>query len=560
MAPKLKGLLISDFTCDVLKSFLENLPDLPFCQVNLSPFGQTINLLKNHQDPIWEKNHDFLIVWTQVAAVIPSFRKILRFENIPQEELLTECDAFIEAIKENVKQARFIFVTSWNIPEFIRGYGPIDFKKSNGIRRILLTLNKRLVDGLSDEANVFVLSSERWLQKVGEKACDPRHWYLSKMPYDPSVFKLAAEDIKAALAACLGQSRKLIIVDLDNTLWGGVVGDDGWQHLHLGGHDAQGEAFVDFQKVLKSYKERGIVLAIVSKNNEAVALEAIKQHPEMILKMDDFAAFRINWEDKANNVEEILKELNLTQESAVFIDDNPRERDRVREALQRVFVPDWPENSLLYRKKFLSLTCFDTILVSEDDRKRSQMYLQERERLDLRAKTQNLEEWLESLETTVSIKPLTDADLPRAVQLLNKTNQMNLTTRRLSEDEFKLWSEKPGNKVWIFRVADKLGDSGLTGIASLSIESKEAQIVDFILSCRVFGRKIENVMARTLVQTAKDCGVKKIKAKYLVTEKNGPCLEFFDKNSGFFKYQDDIYIWNLESDYPTPSGLTIKIF
>ena len=549
MSPKLSGLLISDFTCDVLKAFLINLPEDPSCQIDIGDFGQTINLLKNPSDPLWQKNFDFIVIWTQVMAVIPSFRRVLRFEDVPLEDLLLECDVFINAVKEGSIKGRFIFVTSWSIPEFFRGYGPIDLKRADGFRRVLLTLNTRLVEGLSDVPNVFVLSTQRWLQMVGEKACDPRLWYLSKIPYDPSVFKLAAGDIKASLRACLGQSRKLIIVDLDNTLWGGIVGDDGWKNLHLGGHDPQGEAFADFQQVLKSYKERGIVLAIVSKNEEAVALEAMERHPEMVLKKSDFAAFRINWNDKAQNIEEILKELNLDPTAAVFIDDNPRERDRVREALPGVLVPQWPENSLLYTKTLLSMSCFDTILVSDDDRKRSQMYNQERERSDLRAQAQNLEEWLASLNTMVTTKLLTEADLPRATQLLNKTNQMNLTTRRLSEQEFKAWSDKQGNRTWVFRVSDKLGDSGLTGIASLSCQGQDAYIIDFVLSCRVFGRKIEDVMLQTLLQASKELGVKKLKAKYLPTEKNKPCLEFFNNRSGFTKDQNDVYVWDMKNAF-----------
>jgi FkbH-like protein len=558
MSPKLNGLLVSDFTCDVLQAFLTNLPEEPSCQVELSPFGQTINILKDPSGPLWQNSLDFMVVWTQVMAVVPSFKRVLRFEDVPQQDLLSECDVFIDALKEGSSRARFVFVPSWSIPEFVRGYGPIDLKKANGFRRVLLMLNQRLIDGLSELPNVFILSTERWLQMSGDKACDPRLWYLSKVPYDPSVFRSAAADIKAALCACLGGARKLIVVDLDNTLWGGIVGDDGWQHLHLGGHDAQGEAFVDFQHVLKSFKERGIILAIASKNEESVALEAMERHPEMVLKKSDFAAWRINWNDKAQNIDEILKELNLTREAAVFIDDNPRERERVRQALPGVLVPEWPENSLLYTKKFLSLTCFDTIHISDDDRKRSHMYAQERERGDMRAKAQNLEEWLVSLDTTVNIKPLTEDDLPRATQLLNKTNQMNLTTRRLSEQEFKAWAEKPGNRAWVFRVLDKLGDSGLTGIASISCQGQEAFIVDFILSCRVFGRKVEDVMARTLVQASQEQGASQLKAKYLMTEKNGPCLDFFNGRSGFIKDKDGLFVWDLAGEYPVPTGITIK--
>ncbi len=557
MPSNLSGLLISDFTIHVLKSFLEQSSETPVCHVETAPFGQTISFLKNPSEPSWQTQWDFIVVWTQVQAVIPSFAKVLRFEEVAHQDLINECDFFVNAIKEASSRGRFIFVTSWTLPEFYRGYGPIDLKKDNGLRHTLMIVNQRLIEGLADIPNIYILSTDRWLQTIGEKACDPRLWYLSKVPFDPAIFKMAAIDIKASLNAALGVSRKLIILDLDNTLWGGIVGDDGWESLHIGGHDPQGEAFVDFQRALKAYKERGLVLAIASKNDEARALEAMRCHPEMVLKERDFVCLKINWEDKAKNIEAILKELNLTQESAVFIDDNPRERDRIRQALPGVFVPEWPQNSLLYLKAFLSLSCFDTTHISDDDKKRTQMYSDEKERSQSRIQTGNLEDWLLSLNTTVTIEPLTQANLPRATQLLNKTNQMNLTTRRLSEEEFKAWSEQKDNRVWVFRVEDKLGDSGLTGIASLTCQGTRAHIVDFILSCRVFGRKVEDAMAHRLIEAAKEAGAKMIQAHYLPTEKNKPCLEFFIGRSGFVSEANHVFVWDTRQDYPAPYGIKI---
>lgn len=556
---KLSGIIVSDFNADILRAFLGNLAEKPACVIYPTPFGQTIPYLREQSDPVWSKSLDFAVVWTQAHMSIPSFHKALRFEQISEEKLLSECDMFIESIKKAASRVRFMFVVSWFLPEFFRGYGPIDLRAGKGCRYFLLALNQRLARGLSDVPNVYLLDGERWMRSVGEKASDPRLWFLSKIPFDQQVFKFAAMDIKAALTACLGASRKLVILDLDNTLWGGVVGEDGWENLKIGGHDPQGEAFAEFQRVLKSYKERGIVLAVVSKNEDKTAMEVFDRNPEMVLKRDDISLWRINWNDKVENIVDLLKILNLTPQSAVFIDDHPAERDRVRKALPDVLVPEWPDNVLLYPKTFLSLSCFDTVFVSDDDRKRSQMYSEEQSRQATRLNISTTEEWLQSLHTEVDISVLSKSDLPRAAQLLNKTNQMNLSTRRLSEDEFWSWSNAEGRRTWTFRVKDDLGDSGLTGIVSLEKDNGNVRIVDFILSCRVFGRKIEDVMAATIVDQAKAWGIEEIKAQYLPTDKNKPCLDFFSGRTGFSKDNQNSFVWKTKREYPFPTGLKINV-
>src|SRR5262249_44027937 len=224
--------------------------------------------------------------------------------------------------------------------------------------------------------------------------------------FHSDVFVEAARDIKAALAGLGGAARKVVILDLDDTLWGGIVGDVGWQGLRLGGHDSVGEAFVDFQRHLKALTRRGILLAIASKNEEPVALEAIGSHPEMVLRAEDFAARRINWKDKAQNIVDLMADLNLGLQSAVFIDDNPVERARVREALPEVFVPDWPEARLLYSSTLVGLRCFDAPAISREDAERSRMYAAERQREDLKKQVQSIDAWLRSLETRARVEPL----------------------------------------------------------------------------------------------------------------------------------------------------------
>jgi HAD superfamily phosphatase (TIGR01681 family) len=242
------------------------------------------------------------------------------------------------------------------------------------------------MQALQDVPNVYVMNAQRWLEATATRGRSmAKGWYLGKVPFSGETFAEVARDLKAAARALTGHTRKLLVLDLDDTLWGGIVGDIGWENLQLGGHDAVGEAFVDFQHAVKALTARGIVLGIVSKNTERVALDAIDTHPQMVLRRTDFVGWRINWQDKAQNIADLAAELHLGLQSVVFIDDNPVERARVRDALPEVFVPDWPEDKLLYTERFLGLRCFDAPAISREDAERTALYAAERERGAVRA-------------------------------------------------------------------------------------------------------------------------------------------------------------------------------
>ena len=347
-----------------------------------------------------------------------------------------QVDAFAEGLRRASKRTQALFVPTWVIPPFHQTQGLLDLSSNSGVARALMQINMRLLETLDGLPTVHPLWTDKWIQLAGPTAFNQRLWYLGKIRFSNDVFKAAARDLKGALRGLGGQARKVIILDLDDTLWGGIVGETGWQGIALGGHDPAGEALVDFQRELQALARRGILLAIVSKNNESIATEAITKHPEMVLKMQDFAGWRINWRDKAANIVDLMTELNLGLDSAVFIDDSPVERARARETLPQLFVPDWPSDKRLYSEALLSLDCFDSPLLTEEDRQRVQMCAADRVRKESKGQVSDLEEWLATLKTTVRVEELNQGNLPRAAQLLNKTNQMNLSTRRMSEADF----------------------------------------------------------------------------------------------------------------------------
>jgi FkbH-like protein len=444
------------------------------------------------------------------------------------------------------------------IPTDVRGWGMLDLKPGFGLADTLLRMRLRMIDRLSGESFVRLLDSSKWIEAAGPEAFDSRLWYMAKIPFGSIVFDEAAADLFAAVAGLNGRAKKLVIVDLDDTLWGGVLGDLGWEKLQLGGHDATGEALVDFQRGLQALTRRGVILGIVSKNDEAVALEAIDRHPEMVLRRQDFAGWRINWRDKAANVAELAAELNLGLQSVVFIDDNPVERARVKEALPEVETPDWPSNKLLYPSALARLRCFDTPEVTAEDRERTLLYASERERKTAQTQVGSLDEWIKTIGTKVLFEPLSKMNLQRAVQLLNKTNQMNLATRRMTETELQDWANQPNHQFWTVRVSDKFGDSGLTGLLGMEQDGVTGSVTDFLLSCRVMGRRVEETMLAFIFRQAHVLRLQSVELAYLPTSKNKPCLDWLNR-SGLDKISEPPrFSLNPQNDFPYPDGITVE--
>ena len=551
-----RGILISDFNIDNFAAVLTHSSDQSI-QASSVPFGQVMPTLLNAQDAAWRDALDFAVVWTRPEGVIESFRDTLRAQRPTAAQLLNDVDAYVDAITLAADRVTSLFVPTWVVPNSERGFGLLDLRPG-GIQHSLAAMNMRLTERLAEVPNVYVLDARRWMEVAGRNAFSPKFWLMGKIPFTGEVFKQAAQDIGAALDAVAGQTRKLIVLDLDDTLWGGIVGDDGWENLKLGGHDAIGESFADFQQALKTLKNRGILLAIVSKNTESVALEAIEQHPEMILRRDDFVGWRINWMDKAANISELVADLNLGLQSVVFIDDNPAERSRVREQLPEVLVPEWPTEKMLYCEALRELRCFDSAVISSEDADRTAMYVADRDRQQARTTVGTMDDWLESLDLSVTIEPLDDSNVKRIVQLLNKTNQMNLSTRRMTEAELTEWARQPGTDLFGLRVRDRFGDSGLTGIVSMQCDGPTYQIVDFILSCRVFGRQIEQLMVHHAVQYAANHDCTQVTARYLPTKKNKPCMEFWQGSGFSHDVNADLFTWPVADAYDAPSHIHVE--
>ncbi|MBI5211318.1 MAG: HAD-IIIC family phosphatase [Elusimicrobia bacterium] len=496
------------------------------------------------------------VVWTRPEGVVASFAKALEFCPVPADACLAEVDAFAEAVLRFAGRRRHCLVASWAMPPGHRGYGPLDWRPGLGLAALLARMNLRLAERLAPAGNVLVLDADRWL-RASAKAAAPKMWFAAKVPYANAVFQEAAADIAAALQALAGRSRRLIVVDLDNMLWGGVVGETGWKGIRLGGHDHVGEAHQAFQRALKALASRGVQLAVASKNEEAVALEAIDAHPEMVLRRSDLAGWRIDWRDKARNIVDLAAELRLGLDAVVFLDDDRAERERVRSALADVLVPEWPEDPSQYVQALWALRCFDAAALSEEDRRRGAMYEAERSRRQDLAAIGSVEDWLAGLGTTVTVEPVDPRQLVRVAQLFNKTNQLNLSTRRLSEAEIAAWGAAPGRCLLTLRVRDRFGDMGLTGILGLEAAGDEARVADFLMSCRVMGRKVEEAMLHLAVEEARRRGARRLVARYLPTERNLPTLRML-RASGLAEPEANVFVWDCGRPYPLPPAVALR--
>jgi FkbH-like protein len=548
-------LVASDFNSEGLVRYLNYDADSPMVKVVGGQFGSAQVLLFTPGNIDDLNSYDAVVVWTLPELSIPTYKAATEYYNVDIEKALDEVDLYCDAVAKVHTHIKTIVVPTWIMPPKQRGYGLMDLVPGVGVKYLLMRMNQRLAENLSSLGGVYVLDTERWMARSGFNGVDLKLWFVGKIYFRPEVFKAAVKDIKAALRAIRGPSKKIILVDLDETLWGGIVGDDGWENLRLGGHDAIGESYVEFQLGLKSLMNRGILLGIISKNEEQIALEAINKHPEMVLRQNDFVGWRINWEDKAKNIQLLLAELRLGLDSAVFIDDSVYEREQVKATLPGVFVPSWPLDKTRYVEALQQLTSFDTPIATTEDKIRLETYQNEKERQSLYQGLGSMDEWLENLDLIVTVERLKPQNMPRAIQLLNKTNQVNLRARRLTQVEYECWIEVATRSAWTITVCDRFGNLGLVGLLSVETEGVTADVVDFVLSCRAMGRKVEEVMIYCLTEHARSMHLKQLTMNFVRTTRNAPLDKILRATAMIHDSENEIYYWNIEHSYNLPKHI-----
>jgi len=359
--------------------------------------------------------------------------------------------------------------------------------------------------------------------------CDARKWLTVRLPLASAHLPHLAAEWLRFLHPLSGKIAKCVAVDLDNTLWGGVVGEDGVNGIRLGA-EYPGAAYQQLQLALRDLARRGILLAVCSKNNSADAMEAISGHPGMILGPRDFAALRIDWNDKAANLRELAAELNIGLDSIAFLDDNPVERQHVREQAPEAIVIELPEDPMGFAAAVRDCPWFERLALSDEDRKRGEYYAAQRERGELERTVTSKEDFYRSLDQVVEISAVNAQTIARVAQLTQKTNQFNLTTKRYSEPQIAAMARDPEWRVWSLRVTDRYADNGLVGVAIARVEGGIFEIDSFLMSCRVIGRTVETALLAHVVTEARTQGFATLQGWYLPTRKNAPAADFYARH------------------------------
>ncbi len=546
-------LLVSDFNTAPLAGYLRHDTESPTLRVVEAPYGIVERVLLGEHE-VWQEQPDCALVWTRPQAACVALDRLLQGEGEASAEIDGETACFVDMLVGAAGRLQALFVPLWVLPPYERGLGVGDFK-SGGIAWALQRMNAHLLARVEGVENIYLFDTARWLAAAEGRRFDAKLWHMGKLAFANSVLRVAVGETKAALRALDGRGKKLIVLDLDDTLWGGTVGEVGWRELRLGGHDHIGEAHADFQRALKALARRGVLLALASRNEEAVALEAIDEHPEMVLRRRDFSAWQIHWGDKAESVVALVEELNIGLQDVVFIDDNAAERARVREALPEVLVPEWPSDPAFYIEALAGLKVFDSVGLSAEDGGRTQLYATEARRRQERRQFSSLDAWWARLDVRVYAEAFNAENGARAVQLLNKTNQMNLRTRRLNIAELRQWAGVAEREFWTFRVVDRFGDAGLTGLMGLDASGGRGELCDFVLSCRVMGRQVEEAILHFATRRALALGCSELLAEYVPTEKNKPCRDFFSRSA--LTREGETFFWRAGEPLPLPAHVQL---
>ncbi|MFM9997144.1 MAG: HAD-IIIC family phosphatase [Phycisphaerales bacterium] len=409
--------------------------------------------------------------------------------------------------------------------------GVYDAQDSRGQAACIRRINAGLVELARQNTGVYVLDYDALVARHGLRAWhDERKWRTMRMPIAaPCLIYLANEWLRF-LHPVTGRLAKCLVLDLDNTLWGGVIGEDGMHGIQVG-LEHPGASYREFQRVILDLYHRGVILAVCSKNNAADAMEALEKHDGMLLRPHHFAALRINWKDKGTNLREIAAELNIGIDSLAFFDDNPAERELVRGQVPEVMVIEPPADPGLYARVLRECPLFERLSLSAEDRERGKFYAQDRQRAELEQAAGTLEGFYRSLKQEVEFGAVTAATLARVAQLTQKTNQFNMTTKRYSEAEVEALAADPRWIVRWLRVKDRFGDNGIVGLAMAhEAERGRWEIDNILMSCRVIGRTVETAVLATLIEQVRAAGARAIGGWFIPTKKNAPAKDFYSQH------------------------------
>jgi FkbH-like protein len=562
-APPQRLALLSSCTVDHLVSGLRiaGLRRSLWVDVHIPPYDQYAQELADGGSGL----HRFQP--TVIAFALDARRLVRGLEpDASHQEAQAVVDRSLDQLRRAWDQARKLAGTVLHqtpLPIFPPLMGANEHRLPGSPERALRLVSERL-PALADEHGVDLVAVAETAARDGMAAWhDDAGWNRAKQDIHPAAAPLWGDLVMRVLAARLGRSCKALVLDLDNTLWGGVIGDDGLGGILIGQGGAQGEAHLALQSYAKGLAARGVILAVCSKNDEAVALEPFEKHPDMLLRRGDFAAFVANWNDKASGLREIARRLNIGLDALAFVDDNPFERNIVRRELPMVVVPELPEDPAGYVRCLADSGAFEAVSFTAEDAARSGQYQANLERERAKEEVTDLQAYLESMNMELRWRPFDAQGLARVVQLINKTNQFNLTTRRYTASEAEAVMADPKSVALQLRLVDAFGDNGVIAviIARPAAGDGDLEIDTWLMSCRVLGRRVEQASLNLLAQQAIAIGARRLIGVYRATERNGMVADHYTQ-LGFEPErggEDARFVLTLDAYTPLPAPIaTIK--
>jgi FkbH-like protein len=519
-------------------------------EIYIGPFNQYEQEIRDPDSGLARFQPDVIVIGTDWRSL-----GLGDEEDAPGEIVRARC-AQLEPLWRESRERLGATVIQFNYeaPPF-DALGHLSAALPGGRGRLLRAINLALWEAAGRTQGVVILDVDQIAARFGkDRWNDPVLWHTAKQYPSAEAMPALGYQITALLRAILGLTSKCLALDLDGVLWGGVIGEDGLAGIQLGGGPA-GEAFVAFQRYLQSLTRTGVLLAICSKNNPEDAVLPFRQHPEMVLREADIAVFLANWQPKEENLRAIAAAMNIGLDAVVFVDDNPAERSRVRQELPEVEVVEMPADPAQYVAAVSRLGLFETLAITSEDRERTSSIRKNLERKTLESTAGSVDDYLAQLDIKVQLAPFDEVNLPRIVQLINKTNQFNLTTRRRGDAEVRALLAA-GAYTQAMRTSDRFGDSGLTGVLIAVPEGGRLRVDTWLMSCRVLGRRLDEAMFGALVRYAAENGYTGITGEYIPTAKNGQVANLYIRLGCAAAGQEGdsrFFLWETGKVFPAPA-------
>ena len=492
---------------------------------------------------------DALIIFWRAEEVCPklmdSYLELSSNEVVMvKESVVAKIDKLISAFRTNSEGK--IIVHNFELPQF-PVFGIVDSQHKRSQKGLFEELNNLLIETTNKYVDVYVLDYEHLVSRYGKRNWfDERLWFTAKAPLSIVAMQALANEYTKYFKAMLGMTKKCIVLDLDNTLWGGILGEEGIQGIKIG-QASPGNAFTELQKELLKLYHKGFVLAINSKNDEEAVMEVFDKHPDMVLRKKHFASMKINWTNKAQNMKDIAEELNIGLDTFVFLDDSPVERELIKQQLPEVHCVALPNNAHLYPKILRELPDFERLSFTEEDLRRGEMYKTQIKRKKLEKSSTSLEDFYSSLEMVAIVRVNDSFEVSRLADMTQKTNQFNLTTRRYSKSDISRFITSRNYQVYSLRLIDKFGDNGVVGSIIVKQDNDIWELYGFWLSCRVMGRTVETAFLSYICEKGLKDNIKSILGKYVPSKRNSPVKDLY-KEHGFRLVKKDkgITSWKLD--------------